>query len=67
MEKVRAAIGSAGEYLREVRGELRRVQWPDRMQTVRLTSVVIVASVLVSVVIWGFDNLVSSLMKLVLK
>lgn len=67
MDKVREAVGNAGQYLREVRGELRRVQWPDRMQTVRLTSVVIVASVLVSVLIWGFDNLVSSLMKLVLK
>lgn len=64
---MREVIGNAGDYLREVRGELRRVQWPDRMQTVRLTSVVIVSSAVVSVIIWGFDNLVSSLMKLALK
>ncbi len=61
------AVGGVAQYLREVRGELRRVQWPDRMQTVRLTSVVIVSSAAIAVIIWGFDNLVSSLMKLVLK
>ncbi|BDG62158.1 preprotein translocase subunit SecE [Caldinitratiruptor microaerophilus] len=66
MEKLRQWIEDAKKYLREVRGELRKVVWPDRRQTTVLTSVVILSSALVAVIIWAFDKLVSGLMLLLL-
>lgn len=66
MEKLRQWIEDTKRYLREVRGELRKVVWPDRRQTTVLTSVVILSSALVAVIIWAFDKLVSGLMLLLL-
>ncbi|MCG0238223.1 MAG: preprotein translocase subunit SecE [Firmicutes bacterium] len=61
---MRNYVEATREYLREVRGELRRVIWPDRKQLVRLTAVVLVSSALVSLFIWAFDQAVSALMNL---
>lgn len=66
MPDLRQWTDEAKKYLREVRGELRKVVWPDRRQTAVLTSVVILSSALVAVLIWAFDRLVSSLMLLLL-
>lgn len=42
-------------FLKQVRAELARVDWPSREQTVKLTLLVIVASVLVGAYIGGLD------------
>lgn len=62
MDKIRGWYGAARDYLRDVRGELKRVIWPDRQQTIKLTSVVLIASALVGAIIWLFDSLVGILM-----
>jgi preprotein translocase subunit SecE len=44
------------EFLREVRGELRRVAWPSRTQTLNSAMVVLVAVVVLTAFIFGLDT-----------
>jgi preprotein translocase subunit SecE len=50
-------IGNVGiaKFMREVRSELKKVTWPTRQETFKLTTVVIVLSVIVAVYIGGLD------------
>lgn len=61
----RAAAAAGGErkplwqrlrqFLHEVRQELRKVNWPNRDQMVRFTSVTIVTSIILTLVIFALD------------
>ena len=42
-----------GQYLREVRMELKRVQWPSRREFVVYTGMVIFAVVVFGLLFWG--------------
>jgi preprotein translocase subunit SecE len=42
---------------REVRSEMKKVVWPTREETIRLTIVVIVLSAVISVVLFSADSL----------
>jgi preprotein translocase subunit SecE len=44
------------EFLREVRGELRRVAWPTRPETMNSALVVLVAVVVLTAAIFGMDT-----------
>ena len=44
------------EFLREVRAELRRVNWPSRQQIVSYTVVVLVLSLVLTTFVWGVDE-----------
>ena len=46
---------SPGQFLREVRGELRKVAWPSRDETVNYSIVVLVTIVVVGAMIYGLD------------
>ena len=46
-----------GEYVRQVRGELRKVAWPTRAEVANYSLVVLVALVLLTAVIFGLDFL----------
>lgn len=46
---------SPGEYLREVRQELRKVAWPGREEVVSYTVVVIVATAFLMGLVFGMD------------
>ncbi|MTV27896.1 preprotein translocase subunit SecE [Nitriliruptoraceae bacterium ZYF776] len=46
------------QFLREVRSELRKVAWPNRKELVNYTIVVLVTSVLLTVLVWGFDTVI---------
>lgn len=48
-------IGSPVQFIREVIAELKKVTWPTRAETVKLTLVVIVLSVLVGAFIGVLD------------
>lgn len=48
-------------YIKESRSELGKVTWPSRKETIRLTLVVSVASVLVGIYIAGLDALFAML------
>lgn len=52
------------EFFAETRFELRKVVWPTRQETMQTTLVVMVAVVVVSLILGGFDLLISQLTKL---
>lgn len=54
-------------FLRETRDELRKVTWPTRNETVRLTLVVIAISVIVGVFIGGLDFVFTKLLQFIVK
>jgi preprotein translocase subunit SecE len=47
------------EFLREVRGELRKVAWPTRPEVINYSIIVLVAIVVLTAFIAGVDYLVS--------
>ena len=50
----RERIGPA-EYVRQVRGELRKVAWPTRAEVVNYSIVVFVALIILTAIIFGLD------------
>lgn len=54
-------------FFREVKDELKKVVWPSREETIRLTTIVITASIIVGLFIGGFDLLFAKIFSLVLK
>ena len=44
-----------GKWFKEMRVELKKVQWPSRKQTVNNTLIVIACVVVVGIFIWIFD------------
>ncbi len=46
-------------FLKESRTEVRRVVWPTRRETMQTTAVVFVAAVLVGILLWLFDLVIS--------
>lgn len=47
-----------GSFLRESVGELRKVDWPNRAQTIQGTVVVIIAVLIVGAYLWGVDQVI---------
>jgi len=46
-------------YVRETRVELRKVQWPTRQETIRLTQIVLAVTIGMGVFLWLADVLFS--------
>jgi preprotein translocase subunit SecE len=44
-----------GRWLRELKSELKKVQWPTAKQTANNTVIVIVCVIIVGIFIWLFD------------
>jgi preprotein translocase subunit SecE len=44
-------------FVREVRGELRKVAWPTRPEVVRYSSIVLVTIIVLTTLIFGLDYL----------
>ena len=43
------------KWMRELRSELKKVQWPSRKQTINNTLIVIACVIVVGIFIWIFD------------
>lgn len=54
-------------YLRQVSEELGKVTWPSRSEVVRMSGVVVVASLIVGLYIGGIDYLFTNLISLIIK
>lgn len=52
------------EFVSETRFELRKVVWPTRQETMRTTWVVMIVVVIASLVLGGFDLVISQFTKL---
>ena len=52
-------FGRLVKWLRELKSELKKVQWPTGKQTVNNTIIVIICVIIVGIFIWVFDALAS--------
>ena len=57
--------GKAGNYLVEVRKEMRKVNWPDRPELVNNTVLTLVSSFILSLMIFGADQVISKILSAV--
>jgi preprotein translocase subunit SecE len=60
-------LDRAKKYFRGVYGELKKVHWPTRREVLTYTLVVVVAVIIVSILIWIFDSLLSQVLKLIFR
>ncbi len=51
-------------FLRAVRGELKKVSWPNRQKLVRSTFIVIMAIIIFAVIIGGIDFVLFQILRL---
>ena len=49
-----------GKWLKDMKSELKKVQWPTRKQTVNNTLIVIACVIVVGIFIWIFDFIAGS-------
>ena len=63
LEKKKTARTS---WLRETRGELKKVVWPNRETVTKNTGTVLLCSLCVGACIWIFDFAATSLVKIIL-
>lgn len=54
-------------YLRETRGELRKVTWPTRPESYRLTAIVMAVSALMAAFLWFWDLIFSQSIRLAIE
>lgn len=59
-------IGGIWRYLNEVRAEMAQVTWPTREQTLRLTALVIAASIILGMFTGALDYLFTEAFKLLI-
>lgn len=55
------------KYFREVRGELRKVTWPTRTESRRLTAIVVAVSLAFAVFLWLWDTIFSRIVQLLIE
>ena len=54
-------------FFRETRGELKKVVWPTRQETIRLTLVVIIISLIVGIFLGGLDFVFVKIIGIIVK
>ena len=64
-DKKKRRLGGAIEFTREVRGELRRVNWPNRDQLQQSTAVVLIIVLALAAYVALWDFVFQSLAKLI--
>lgn len=62
-----ASMGKVFAFLGEVRVELEKVSWPTPRQTINLTLVVLIVSLIVGLYIGGIDLALTTLTEKILK
>lgn len=65
-KKTSSQANPVSRYLRETRGELRKVTWPTREESWRLTAIVMGVSLAFSIFLWVFDTLFSNSVRLLI-
>lgn len=55
------------KYFRGVYSELKKVHWPTRKEVITYTAVVVVAVIIVALMIWVFDSLLSKVLQLFIR
>jgi len=52
---------SAANFAKEARIETRKVVWPTRQEAVQTTGIVIVATLIMALILWGLDTILFEL------
>ncbi|MBK4775551.1 preprotein translocase subunit SecE [Candidatus Pantoea edessiphila] len=52
-------------FIRESKAELKKVVWPTYRETFRITLIVIVITTLMSLLLWGLDNIIVHLVSFI--
>jgi preprotein translocase subunit SecE len=55
VSKPKAWVASTKEFFRDTNSEMKKVTWPSRNEVVGTTTVVIVATLVFSLFLWGCD------------
>ncbi len=61
----KAPGGAAGNYIVEVRKEMRKVNWPKRKELLDNTVLTLVSALLVSLFIFGADQVISTALRFI--
>jgi len=61
------SFGTITQFSQEVLGELKKVRWPSREETIRLTTVVVVVSAILGIYIGGIDFVLSRVIQSLIK
>ena len=56
-DKKPGVFARIGKWFKDMKGELKKVQWPTGKQTLNNTVIVIVCCIIVGIFIWLFDAL----------
>ena len=57
---------SRGTWLREMKGELKKVVWPNKKTVVKNTGTVLLCSLIIGACIWIFDGVAYSVVQMIL-
>ena len=67
MEKTTNSKPSFGAIVADHRAEFKKIVWPSKDETVKKTFTVVVVSLVMSVIIFGYDTIFTSCTDLVMK
>ena len=62
-EKKPGFFARIGKWFKEMKSELKKVQWPTKKQTVNNTAIVIACVLIVGLFIWVFDFIAGGAIK----
>ncbi|MEM0961072.1 MAG: preprotein translocase subunit SecE [Bacteroidota bacterium] len=63
--ETKAPGGALGNYVVEVRKEMRKVNWPKRPQLLSNTTLTLIASLILALFIFGADQVISQILQLI--
>ncbi len=66
MAAIKESITELGQYLKDSKGEMKKVTWPSRKATIGLTWVVLVVVLIISLYLGVVDLGLSKLVKFIL-
>ena len=65
-EKKPGFFSRIGKWFKEMKSELKKVQWPTKKQTINNTAIVIACVIVVGLFIWVFDFVATSVIDLLI-
>lgn len=66
-ENTMRGSNSLFRYLREVRGEMRKVTWPTPEESRRLTIIVLIVTIIFAAFLFFFDFIFSNVMQTIIR
>jgi preprotein translocase subunit SecE len=66
MDKIKAVMQKIVQFLKEAKGELKKVNWPTPKQTVASSAFVIILVFIVAIILGIFDYVLAKAVKLLL-